>query len=289
MAVWQAILLGLVQGVTGFIPVSSSGHLNLLSNFMGIQSSINYMILIFLHLGSVLGVFYAFKKDIRRLFQGFFGIFRQLLGNLLEWKRGFKDPENVQYKKLVNTNYARFAFLMLVSLSVTFVVGMILRPLCNALYGSILLNGMGFFMTGLLLIVGSFTPASSKGPRDAKVLDAVIIGLFQGFAIVPGVSLLGMVIATGFICGLTKKFIIKYAYIMSIPVILGSLIFETGSMIASGQDILWIPCLIGMVVAAVTGLILIRFVIRHITTRSCRIFAGYCGLIGCLCIIMYLI
>lgn len=290
MAVWQAVLLGLVQGITGILPVSSSGHLNLLSSILGIQDSVNYMILIFLHLGTVLGVFCAFRNDITRLFLAFFGIFRQILANAVEWRsKGFKDPENIHYKKLLNSNYSRFAFLIMISLGVTFITAMFLRPLANALSGSLLLNGMGFLFTALLLIVCSFTPTSLKGPKDTKVLDAVIIGMFQGFATIPGISLLGMVISAGILCGLTRKFIIKYAYIMTIPVLLGGSIFEIGTLISRGVQIQLLPCLVGMVVSAVVGFLLINKVREHITIRTCRIFAGYSIVIGFISVLMYLL
>ncbi len=289
MEVWQAILLGLVQGVTGILPVSSSGHLNLLGSILGIQDSVTYMILIFIHLGTILGVFYAFKKDISRLFLAFFGIFRQLLGNLVEWRKSFHDPENVQYKKPVNSNYSKFAVLMLISLGTTFVTALFLRPLCNALSGNLLLNAMGFLFTALLLLVCSFTPSAVKGPKDARVSDALIIGLFQGFAAVPGISMLGMALAAGFLCGLTRKFIIKYAYIMTIPVLLGATLFEAGTLISTGISIQWIPCLAGMAVSAVTVLFLIRIVRKHITIRTCRIFAGYSVLMGILSVLLYLL
>ncbi len=288
MAVWQAILLGLVQGVTGILPVSSSGHLNLLSSLMGIQDSVNYMILIFIHLGTILGVFYAFKKDILRLFLAFFGICRQLLENLVEWRKSFTDPENVHYRKVISSNYSNFAFLMLISLAVTFVTALILRPLCSALSGNLLLNGMGFLFTALFLIVCSFTPTSKKGPKDTKPGDAVIIGLFLGFSAVPGISMLGMGIAAGYLCGMTRKFIIKYAYIMTIPVLLGSAIFEAGALIAEGGSIQWLPCIAGMIVSAIVVRFLIGFVRSHITIRNCRLFAGYSVIMGVVSVLMYL-
>ncbi len=289
MAVWQAVLLGLVQGLTGILPVSSSGHLNLLSSLMGIQDSVNYMILIFLHLGTILGVFYAFRKDIIRLFMAFFGICRQLLENLVEWRKSFSDPENVHYKKIANSNYSRFAVLMIVSLVTTLVTALILRPMCSALSGNLLLNGMGFLFTALLLIVCSYTPSSRKGPKDAKILDAVIIGVFQGFSAVPGISMLGMAIAAGYLCGLTHKFIIKYAYIMTIPVILGGTIFEVGSMISSGGSIQWLPCIVGFLVSAIVVVFLIGTVRKHITIRTCRMFAGYSIVMGFISVLMYLL
>ncbi|MDO4617035.1 MAG: undecaprenyl-diphosphate phosphatase [Lachnospiraceae bacterium] len=288
MAVWQAILLGLVQGITGIVPVSSSGHLNLLSRILGIQDSVSYMILIFLHLGTVLGVFYAFKNDIIRMLFAFFGIFRQLLENAVEWRKTFHDPENVRYKKVINSNYSKFTVLMLVSLGTAFVTALILRPMCNALSGSLLLNGMGFLFTALLLIVCSFTPSSLKGPKDTKISDALVIGLFVGFSAVPGISMLGMGIAAGYLCGLTRKFIIKYAYIMTIPVLLGGSVFEAGSVTAEGGSFQLLPCLAGMAVSAVIVLLLIGTVRKHITIRSCRLFAGYSICMGILSVILYL-
>ncbi len=289
MAVWQAVLLGLIQGVTGILPVSSSGHLNILGSLLGISDSVNYMILIFLHLGTILGVFYVFKKDIGRLFFAFCGIFRQLLANLVEWRKSFSDPENIHYKKAVNSNYSKFAVMMVTSLAVTFVTAMILRPLCNALSGNLLLNGMGFLFTALLLVVCSFTPSSLKGPKDMKVSDAVIIGLFQGFSTVPGISMLGMTIAAGYLCGLTRKFIIKYAYIMTIPVLLGGTIFEVGSLISTGGQVQLLPCAAGFIVTAVVVLFLLDIVRQHITIRTCRIFAGYSIFMGVLSVLLYLI
>lgn len=289
MAVWQAIVLGLIQGVIGFLPVSSSGHLNLVSSFLNIQDSVSYTVLVFLHLGMLLGVFYAFKQDISRVFVGFFGIFRQLLGNVVEWQKGWKNPEDVHYKKNINSNYARFSVLISVSLSITLVTAMIVRILCSSISSNLLMNGVGFLFTALLLLVCSFTPKSMKGPKDAKVSDAIVIGLFQGLAAFPGVSLLGMTIAAGFLCGLTRKFILKYAYIMTIPVVLGGTLFEIGALLAGGEPFPIVPCLISILVASVIGILLIRKVINIITINTCRIFAGYSILIGMICIMLYLL
>ena len=288
MSVIQAILLGAVQGVTEFFPVSSSGHLTLISNLMGIEGSTNLIFVIMLHFGTLLAVIAVFYRDILRLVKEFVRMIGDLFCNLKLWLGGRRYPESIRYRKIVSNHYRKFVLMLLISMIPTGIIGYLICPVSEAVIGNLLASGMGLLITALLLLVSSFVLSSNKGPREAKYVDAFLIGAFQGFSGFPGISRLGMTISASYLSGFTRKFVLKYAFILCVPTILGSIILEGSRAHLSSVSIGILPCLLGMITAAVVGFFMIRLAIKLVSKKGNRIFAAYCIVIGILSVVEYL-
>ena len=185
MNIIQAALLGLVQGITEFFPISSSGHLTLVGDFLGAEGSSNLMFMIMLHLGTLFSVLTVFHKDVHRILAEYCGMAGDILFNL---KLHFRDPlhrSGVRYRRIVNDSYRKFAAMLLVSMIPTVIVAYLVSPIVEMLTGNLLASGLGLFVTALLLFVSSFMLSNNRGPRESKYLDAFVIGAFQGFAAFP--------------------------------------------------------------------------------------------------------
>ena len=288
MSILQAVLLGAVQGVTEFFPVSSSGHLTLISNLMGIESSTSLMFVVMLHIGTLLAVIAVFYRDILRLLSELVRMIGDLFCKLKLWLGGHRNPENVRYRKIVSSNYRKFALMLLVSMIPTSIIGYLICPVSEAVTGNLLASGMGLLITALLLLVSSFMLGSDKGPREAKYVDAFLVGAFQGFSGFPGISRLGMTVSSSYLSGFSRKFVLKYSFILCVPTILGAIILE-GTRTHTSTAALGVgPCLAGMAASAVVGFFIIRLAVRLISKKRNRIFAAYCIIIGIISVVGYL-
>ncbi len=194
MALIRALILGIVQGAASAFPVSSSGHVGLFSRLLGTEVALPAMSL--LHLGTLIAVALLFYRDIMRLGYAIVGIFRDLFFNLRLLVSGKKKRAGQAYRRVMAKPYRRFAMLLGVSLVPTFVIGWLFSGLALQGGSNLLATAIGFFVSALLLLVSSFFAAANKGPSRTSWFDAVLIGIFQGAAVFPGISRLGMVLAS---------------------------------------------------------------------------------------------
>ena len=273
MSIWFAALQGLVQGLTEFLPVSSSGHLVLVQALFGSDVETNYMLFnVLLHFGTLLSVIVAFWKDIKELFVEFFG-----------WVRdGFK----------INGHpYRRFIVMLLITLIPMFAILPIESKL-EAAFSSPLLVGLMLLLTAALLYLSEKAPKKHKTEQNASWLDALIVGIGQMFAVIPGLSRSGTTICTGLFRGFSREFAVRFAFIMSLPVVLGANILEIADVIQdpSLMGETSIACyVVGIVVSMVSGLAAIRMV-KFITNRgNFRPFVVYCTLVGTIAVVASLI
>ena len=273
MSIWFAALQGLVQGLTEFLPVSSSGHLVLVQALLGSDVETNYMLFnVLLHFGTLLSVIVAFWKDIKELFVEFFG-----------WVRdGFK----------INGHpYRRFIVMLLITLIPMFAILPIESKL-EAAFSSPLLVGLMLLLTAALLYLSEKAPKKHKTEQNASWLDALIVGIGQMFAVIPGLSRSGTTICTGLFRGFSREFAVRFAFIMSLPVVLGANILEIADVIQdpSLMGETSIACyVVGIVVSMVSGLAAIRMV-KFITNRgNFRPFVVYCTLVGTIAVVASLI
>ena len=290
MSLIRAILLGVVQGITSVFPVSSSGHIRLFTNILGVQTGAGLPMMALLHLGTLIAVVAVFYRDIVRLGLAVAAILRDAVFNARLLFGGKKRREGKSYRRVLDGAYRRFALLLLVSLVPTFVLGRVLAALVRRSEGMLLATAIGFFVTALLLMVSSFFGSANKGPRRAGLPDALIIGIFQGASVFPGISRLGMVLASANLCGFSRKFAIKFAYIMSIPTILGALATElpgAGAELSAG---LGVPgFILGVAVAAILAAVLIHIAVRILKRRPDRAFAIYCAALGVASVVVYIL
>ena len=273
MSIWFAALQGLVQGLTEFLPVSSSGHLVLVQALFGSGVETDYMLFnVLLHFGTLLSVVVAFWKDIKELFVEFFG-----------WVRdGFR----------INGHpYRRFIVMLLITLVPMFAI-LPIESRLEAAFSSPLLVGLMLLLTAVLLFLSEKAPQKRKTEETAGWLDALIVGIGQMFAVIPGLSRSGTTICTGLFCGFSRAFAVRFAFIMSLPVVLGANILELADVIRdpSLMGETSIACyVVGILVAMVSGLAAIRMV-KFITNRgNFRPFVVYCTLVGTVAVVASLI
>ena len=267
-------ILGLVQGLTEFLPVSSSGHLAICKNILGddfANLGLTYDIL--LHLATLIAVFCVYYKDIWALITGFFALVRDI----------FKGKVNLKE----NPNQ-KFVIMVVIASVPAALIGILLGDAIEKL--PFIFVGFALLLTALELFFVSRVKEGDIILENAKIKDGIIPGLFQGLAILPGISRSGSTITGALLSGYKRDFAVKFSFIMSIPVILGSALFDIIDIIKGASDApLWGPTALGMIIAAVSGYLSIKFMIKLITDNKFKYFAYYCGIVGVAVIIWQLI
>ncbi len=270
MPVWLAALLGVVQGLTEFLPVSSSGHLALFQNFFDIaQYTDNHIAFdIVLHLGTLVAVAVAFWPDIVELV-------RSLIGWICD---GFR----------IKGHSGRRMLVMLIIATAPLAVAALLDDVVSELFGSTLFIGCALLFTALLLFLADKVGHGRKTARDASYKSALLVGLMQLIAILPGVSRSGSTICGGLFAGFDRQFAVRFAFLLSIPAVLGAAVFQLPDIASAAGDGLLVYG-VGFVTAAVSGYLAIRLVRLLMKKNNFRVFSVYCAVVGLLSIVFSLI
>lgn len=275
MSVLKAIILGFVQGVTEFLPISSSGHLSLFQHFLGVGGEGSLLFSVLLHLGTLIAVFIVFYKTIFELVIEAI----DLIKDIFTGKFKFKKLEGKK-KMLV-----MFVFSCIPLLFLLIPVGNDTK-LMDYLGGfseddSIFLEGVCFLITGVLLLTSTYISKTKKLTREVNTVDAFAIGIAQAFAAgFPGISRSGSTISTGMICGVSKSNMVEYSFILGIPAILVANIVEFKDAVETGAEIEIIPTIIGVIVAAVVGVLCIKLLQWILKKDIWKYFGYYCLAIG---------
>lgn len=276
MSIWSAILLGLVQGFTEFLPVSSSGHLSIINNLFKMSDIKSGHILFdaLLHMGTLASAVIVYWDDIRIMFYETLGIMN--IGPLAE-QRQSRYP-------------AARTFLMIVVACLPIFLILPIKNQLNALYYRNVFIGVALILTGCILYVSDKMTPGKKNEGSMTVLDALIIGLCQCVAVIPGLSRTGTVISAGIATGLKRDFALKFAFLLSLPAVFGSCVMRL--IEAFQAEIVWanVPAyLLGTVFALISGIGAISL-LRYINSKG-RFggFAYYCWVIGVLSIILTMI
>ena len=261
MSVFQSLLLGLIQGLGEFLPISSSGHLLLARLFLGIQtdSPALKMLDILLHVGTLIPVIIVFWK---------------------EWVNMILHP--IRNKAL--------SLLIVASIPTLFVYLLAKKTIVIsdmegfAVFDSGWFLGSSFIISALFLLLCDLFAKRSAGRPGASIgyLHAIVMGLFQGIGMIPGVSRSGSTILGGVSTGLDKNTAARFSFMMSAPAILGSLLMEGKEAIEKEyiKELSLFPALVGVIVAAAVGYLAIRFMLKAITRTPLSWFALYLGIIG---------
>lgn len=280
MSLIKAIILGFVQGVTEFLPVSSSGHLSLFQHFLGVSGEGSLLFSVLLHLGTLIAVFIVFHKTIFELISEAI----DLLKDIFTGK--FKFKELAGKKKML----------------VMFVVSCVpllflLIPVGNDMKlmdylgqfsedNSILLEGFCFVFTGVLLLTSTYISKNNNLNKQINTPQAFIIGIAQAIAAgFPGVSRSGSTISTGMICGVPKSDMVEYSFILGIPAIIVANIVELKDAIEINAEFELLPTIIGVIVAAVVGVGCIKLLQWILKKDMWKYFGFYCLAIGVISII----
>ncbi len=264
MDIIQAIIIGLVQGLTEFLPVSSSAHLIFAQQFLGVtEPSLAFDVL--LHLGTLVAVVGYFFKDIVRMIIAFFKSLTDIVKGRFksEIKR---DP----YKKL-----AWFTILATIPVGIA---GIVFDDLVESLFTGITLPAFFLLITGCLLFASQRMNTGKINVKEINWKEALILGCGQACALLPGLSRSGTTIATGLLLDLDKEFAAKFSFILSIPAILGATVIQLKDVSITNVELTaWIA---GFAIAAISGYLAIKFLLKLIKERSLDVFAYYCWIIG---------
>lgn len=284
MSTIKAIILGIVQGVTEFLPISSSGHLSLFQHFLGVGGEGSLLFSVLLHLGTLIAVFIVFYKTIFELIVDFFGLIKDIFTGK------FKYKELKGKKKML----VMFFFSCLPLLLLLIPIGNDMK-LMDYLSGfsednSILVEGICFMLTGILLLSSTYVSKRNKLGKSVNTLDAFAIGIAQAFAAgFPGISRSGSTISTGMICGVSKEYMVEYSFILGIPAILVANAVELKDAIEVGAQLeLW-PTVIGIIVAAASGVACIKLLQWILKKDMWKYFGIYCLILGVATIICSII
>lgn len=265
----QAIILGIVQGLTEFLPVSSSAHLVFVTDILGLQQNVAFDTL--LHLGTLVAVVGYFWKDLVIIISSFFS-------SLLDIFRGrFKEG-------LSETPFKKLSWLLLVGTIPAGLMGILLKNEFEALFNSILYVGIFLIITGLLLWGAERVKPGDKDVKDISFKNALVIGVAQGIAIAPGISRSGATIAAGLFSGLNRELAARFSFLLSIPAILGAALVQAKDI--TSFDVSTIVMIAGFVSAAIFGYLAIKLLLKIIKERSLMIFAYYCWIVGMSAIII---
>ncbi|HIS32344.1 MAG TPA: undecaprenyl-diphosphate phosphatase [Candidatus Limivivens intestinipullorum] len=287
MSLLQAIFLGIVQGITEFLPVSSSGHLSILQNIFGMETDGGLLFDVMLHVGTLVAVFVAYKRDIWKMIRETILICADIVANIRIFFVNRSQKEAFRYHPVIHNNYRKFVVLILISTIPTGIIGYAAQDLITLASTTLLVPGVCLILTGFLLIVAQVAEDGKKIPRDVSYSNAFLIGIAQGVATLPGLSRSGTTIAACLLSGFDRRFAVKYSFIMSIPAVIGAAILElgdigketiSGSMVAN--------CVVGAIVAGLVGFVCIKTMLVVVRKKNFKGFATYCFSVGIVAIIM---
>lgn len=258
----QALVLGVVQGLTEFLPVSSSGHLALISNAFGIDGESNLTFTIVVHVATVFSTLIVLWKEIEWLVKG-----------VLKFKM------NDEMRYFIN---------IVISMIPVGIVGLCFKDYVEEIFGSgVLIVGIMLLVTASLLTFSYYVKPRVR--REITMLDAFIIGLVQAVAVLPGLSRSGSTIATGLIIGNKKEKLAQFSFLMVIPPVLGETLLDGKKIIegaASSQgDISIMALAVGFVAAFISGALACRWMVNVVRKGKLVYFAIYCAIVGLISII----
>lgn len=249
MTIWEALTLGLVQGLTEFLPVSSSGHLVLFQRFFGIQEAV-LTFDVMAHFGTLLAVIAVFWQDL---------------------------------STMIRRPLDRLPRLLIAGTIPTAAIGLIFSDFFARLFATGQTLGIEFLATGTILWLAETVQARNKSLQSMTYGDAAFIGAMQGLAIMPAISRSGLTIAGALFRGLNRELAARYSFLLSLPAILGAAVLETSKLsLGGGGETTLLPLIVGTAAAAVSGYAAIKFMLRLLVTGSMRRFSFYVWMLGLL-------
>lgn len=254
MTVLHAMFLGLVQGLTEFLPISSSGHLVIAQHFLNVNDG-GLFFEVLLHVATLTAVIVAYWEDLWEL---------------------LKKP------------FQKYTYLLIAGTIPTGIIGLAFKDDFDVLFSSVQTVGYMLLVTGVILLFAEYVSRIVFPSDKAKYWQAILIGLAQGLAITPGISRSGTTIATGMLVGLKREEAARFSFLMSIPVILGAAILE-GKDVVMTQHIdpsLFLPYLMGAITAAISGYFAIKLLLGILNKGKLYYFSIYCWIVGILTLVL---
>jgi undecaprenyl-diphosphatase len=263
MTLLQSLILGVIEGLTEFIPVSSTAHLLIGQTVLNIPSGdATFAYLVLVQLGALLALIIYFWKDLLALIRAFFA-------------RPFSTSEN------------RLAWYILIATVPAAVIGFLLRHAVEVLFMQPLLEAaVRLFSAAVLLALAEWLGKRARGINSLTWLDSLIIGLFQILAVFPGASRSGATISGGMLRGLDRPTAARFAFLISIPIMLGAGGYQALDVMGLPNLSAFLPIVaVGFVIAAIVGWLSVKWLLAYLNRHSLAVFAVYCALAGVICLI----
>ncbi len=281
---FEAVLLGLIQGLTEFLPVSSSGHLEIGKVLLGVETSDDLLFTTMVHAATVLSTIIVFRKQIWDLLKGFFC-------GLKDWKIAKGEDGR---RSLVCNDQTDYLLKMVLSMLPVLVVGLFFKDQVESLFGSIYVVGGALVVTALLLFFSDYASRPGRksifpanGYRNGiSYWQAFAVGLGQAFAVVPGLSRSGTTISTGLICGVKREVMAQFSFLMVLVPILGETFLEVVGGEFGASSVGAVPLILGFVSAFISGLFACKVMIALVRKAKLSWFALYC-LVASVCIFIF--
>ena len=269
----EAILLGIVQGLTEFLPVSSSGHLVLMQQLFGLKEA-EIFFDVCVHLGTLVAVIIVFRQEIKEIIMA-------LLRRVSSAGKKQSLPARAE-----SDPGLKMAWLVVIGSIPTALLGLLFSRIADRLFASPFLVGLMLMVTGSLLWLTRRTAqhAQQSGEDRLTPKNAFLIGIIQGLAIIPGISRSGTTISIGLLRGINRELAARYSFLLSIPAIIGAGLLSLKDGFARADATLLIP-LAGAVTAALVGYAALKTLLHVVKKGGLHVFAPYCWLVGILAII----
>lgn len=282
MIVIYLIFLAVIQAVTEFLPVSSMGHLCILEQYMGITHGTGLLLEAMLHLGSAAAIIFLFRRDLKRIGLELLGMVMDIIGNVNLYIHNKKTGANLGYARIVTGSYRKFAALLVVSMIPTALLGLTGKQLALLAADSQIVPGIGFLLTGVLLLATDLNRSGGKkGPKEASYDSAMWIGICQGLAVFPGISRMGFTLCAALLCGYNRKFAVRFSVFMSLPAIIGAFFTEIRYFGSSEMTVgLGFAYVFAMIIAGFIGCLVIRSAMSVTQNVKIRYFAYYSFIVG---------
>ena len=263
MSYLEAIIFGIVQGITEFLPISSTAHIILTAYILGYEFP-GLAFEVFLHQASVLAIILYFRKDLIQVISGFFSYFKE--------------------KSQVNKVNFYFGLYIIVATAITGGLGLLIKDLSMEFMKSPNFIAVALAITGCLLIfIERFHKYGSRTEKDMTFLDSIIVGLAQAMAVLPGFSRSGFTLISGLLVGLSRETAVKYSFLLAIPVILGASVLAFGGVSAGmWAEIGLGPLIVAFVATFIFSMIGIIWLIDFLKKSKLVYFAAYCFIVAIL-------
>ena len=277
MGILKALVLGIVQGITEFLPISSSGHLSIFRQLFNVEAGSAGLFSAMLHIGTLVAILMMFYKPIYELFEEFILCFKDIISGKFTFN----------LSKMSATRRMLFMFviscvpLLLLLIPTGKETNLVDSVAVFSSDDSVLAEGICFMITGFLLVLGTTLNNNYKVKKNITPVTALVIGIAQLFAACfPGISRSGSTISAGLCCGVSKKNMIRYSFILSIPAVLASGLVEFKDAMESEVIVPVFPLIIGVVVSAVVGIFAIKLLQILMKKDLFKYFGFYCLALG---------
>ena len=267
----SAIILGAVQGISEFLPISSSGHLVLVPALLGIETGLAFDTI--LHIGTLVAIFTFFWKDIINLIKGF-------ILSIIDLTEGV----DIFKRELHRVPEKRFAWLIIVGTIPTGIMGILLKDAIETIFRGTLFVGIFLLVTAAVLYYSERHSSGQITQKDMSFKQALIVGICQGLAVFPGISRSGSTIASGLCLGLNREYAARYSFLLSIPAVIGAGLIQIKDIAILDASVSVL--LAGFISSVIFGYLSIKLLMKMIKGWSLDIFAYYCTIIGIITIIL---